>query len=84
MNVFRVCCPLIPLVDEGKGYPKDYQLPKRQRPVDSLNIPRLCSVLRESLLYEEVHDNLDLAVVGVLSPYTLGLHVMVIDLSPNR
>ena len=84
MNVFRVCCPLIPLVDEGKGYPKDYELPKRQRPVDSLNIPRLCSVLRESLLYEEVHENLDLAVVGVLSPYTLGLHVMVIDLSPNR
>ena len=84
MKVFRVCCPLIPLMEDGKGYPENYELPKRQRPRDSLNIPQLCLVLRESLLYEVVEETVDLGVVGVLSPYTLGSHVMVTELSPNR
>jgi hypothetical protein len=84
MHVFSVCCPLIPLLKEGEGYPPGYSLPLRQRPHNSLDIPSLCSAFRESLLYESISRGLDLAVVGVLSPYTTLTHVMITELSPDR
>lgn len=84
MKVFGVCCPLVPLMPEGEGYPDGYQLPKRQRPQDSLNIPKLCEALSDSILYERKFECLNFAVIGVLSPYSPDLHVMVAELSPNR
>jgi hypothetical protein len=84
MQVFAVCCPLIPLLKEGGGYPPGYSLPLRQRPQNSLDIRSLCGIFRDSLLYESISPGLDLAVVGVLSPYTALTHVMVTELSPGR
>ena len=79
-----MCCPLVPLLPDGEGYPPNFELPKRQRNVDSLDIPTLTKKFRESLIYEKNNDNCDLCVLGVLSPYSTLSHVMVLELSPNR
>lgn len=84
MKVFRVICPLIPLFPDGQKYEENYQLPLRQRPQHSLNIPYLTCVLRGETIYEQKDSKTDLAVVGTLSPYSLLTHVMIIELSPNR
>lgn len=89
MNFFRFSCPIIPLLPDGKGYPQNFQLPKRQRYADALNLPQLTQIFRESIIYESINETddnqiSDLAVLNVLSPYSLLCHVMVCELSPNR
>ncbi|OHS97020.1 hypothetical protein TRFO_36828 [Tritrichomonas foetus] len=85
MSIFKVSCPLIPLLPDGEGYPPGFSLPKRQRNEDALNLPQLTKIFRDSLIYESKEDSkLDLCVLGVLSPYSLLSHVMVIELSENR
>lgn len=111
--IFTVSAPLIPLLPDGEHYPKDFTLPKRQRNEDALDIKRLITIFRKSLVYEEKstiivnkknntnktnkttsetdnqninNDNIqsDLAVLGVLSPYSLLPHVMIMEMSENR
>lgn len=89
MSYFRFSCPIIPLLPDGEGYPPNFQLPKRQRNADALNIPQLTKIFRESIIYESIDDiddkqKSDLAVLNVLSPYSLLCHVMIVELSPNR
>lgn len=89
MSFFQFSCPLIPLLPDGEGYPPNFQLPKRQRNEDALNIPKLTKIFRESIIYESIHEinkeeKSDLAVLNVLSPYSLLCHVMVVELSQNR
>lgn len=88
MSYFQFSCPLIPLLADGEGYPPNYQLPKRQRNEDALNLPKLTKIFRESIIYETINetDNIksDLTVLNVLSPYSLLCHVMVMEISPNR
>ena len=84
---FEICCPLYPLFPRGIPYPKDFKLPPRMRPNDSLDLKNLTKVLKESLLYTEKNENKEgkeeISVVSVLSPYSHDIHVMVMDLSPE-
>ena len=81
---FEICCPLYPLFPRGEGYPPNYALPPRMRPNDCLNLKKLTSILKESLLFAEKSDeNEEVSVVSVLSPYSHDLHVMIMDLSPE-
>jgi hypothetical protein len=48
---FEICCPLYPLFGRNIGYPKDFKLPPRMRPNDSLDLKKLTNVLKNSLLY---------------------------------
>ena len=82
---FEICCPLYPLFGRNIGYPKDFKLPPRMRPYDSLDLKKLTDVLKKSLLYPKNKENQDekeeISVVSVLSPYSHDIHVMVMDLS---
>lgn len=82
---FEICCPLYPLFGRNTGYPKNFKLPPRMRPNDSLDLKKLTNVLKESLLYVEQNENKEqkeeISVVSVLSPYSHDIHVMVMDLS---
>ena len=84
---FEICCPLYPLFPRNIGYPKDFKLPPRMRPNDSLDLKKLTNILKESLLYTEKNENKEqkeeISVVSVLSPYSHDIHVMVMDLSPD-
>ena len=82
---FEICCPLYPLFERNIGKPKDFKLPPRMRPNDSLDLKKLTQVLKKSLLYTEKTKNKnekeEISVVSVLSPYSHDIHIMVIDLS---
>ena len=84
---FEICCPLYPLFPRNTGYPKNFKLPPRMRPNDSLDLKKLTNVLKESLLYKEKNETKEekeeISVVSVLSPYSHDIHVMVMDLSPE-
>ena len=84
---FEICCPLYPLFPRNIGYPKDFKLPPRMRPNDSLDLKKLTNILKESLLYVEKNENKEqkeeISIVSVLSPYSHDIHVMVMDLSPD-
>ena len=84
---FEICCPLYPLFGRNIGYPKDFKLPPRMRPNDSLDLKKLTNVLKNSLLYVEKNEKKEqkeeISVVSVLSPYSHDIHVMVMDLSPE-
>ena len=84
---FEICCPLYPLFPRGIPYPKDFKLPPRMRPNDSLDLKNLTKVLKKSLLYTEKNETKEekeeISVVSVLSPYSHDIHVMVMELSPE-
>ena len=82
---FEICCPLYPLFGRNIGYPKNFKLPPRMRPNDSLDLKKLTDVLKKSLLYKEKNqkkeEKQEISVISVLSPYSHDIHVMVMDLS---
>ncbi|KAH0791716.1 hypothetical protein GPJ56_004402 [Histomonas meleagridis] len=84
IEAFPISCPLIPLLPDGEKYPKDYQLPLRQRPQHSLDIAYLVDVLQKESIFDLNYQNSHLSVIAVLSPYSLLNHVMITELSPNR
>ena len=85
LALFEICCPLYPLFGRNIEYPKDFKLPPRMRPKDSLDLKKLTDVLKKSLLYPDKKENNEekeeISVVSVLSPYSHDIHVMVMDLS---
>ena len=53
LALFEICCPLYPLFGRNIKYPKDFKLPPRMRPKDSLDLKKLTDVLKKSLLYAD-------------------------------
>ena len=73
MNVFKMCCPLIP-------YKKDF---KRSRPINALDLESLMDEFSDSILFKKKFNELNIGVLHVLSPYTNLLHIMLMEMSKN-
>lgn len=80
-NVRMLTIPLFPYLQPGEERPRET---KRIRPDDTLDIRSLLKEIKKSTIITLEICGKPWSVVSVYSPYSLDVHVMLIETSPNR
>jgi len=80
-NVRMLTIPLFPYLQPGEKKPRKT---KRIRPEDTLDLRSLLKEIEKSTIITLEICGKPWSVVSVYSPYSLDIHVMLIETSPNR